>query len=232
MYDLWMITDNGPSAFMTVEMVTNEVHELSAILTEHPVEEGQNVTDHIRRVPDCVTLEVFVSNTPLQDQRGSIENITLSYPKIPGPPLLSPGGLFGAVGGAVRDILGSAASAPNATVLTFPAPFDNVADILTKLRFVLDTGARVQLYTPHWAYDSMVLTDLKKNRAPDDGDGARLTLSFKQIRIVTSKTVKAPVPLEVRAKKSIAKGGQTPTPTKQSVYAKAFDSLGGVLPGP
>lgn len=42
-----------------------EEHQLEADVTEHPVERGADMTDHIRTKQDVVTLESIVSNTPL-----------------------------------------------------------------------------------------------------------------------------------------------------------------------
>ncbi len=42
-----------------------ETHELSAETTEHPIEEGADVTDHVRILPDQITIEGVVSNTPV-----------------------------------------------------------------------------------------------------------------------------------------------------------------------
>lgn len=43
----------------------SEVHTADAEITEHPVEAGANISDHIRQKPDTLTMEGLVSNTPL-----------------------------------------------------------------------------------------------------------------------------------------------------------------------
>ncbi len=49
------------------DLTTKEDHTLSATVTSHPVEEGAEVSDHIRNAPRTLTLEQIVSQTPLQD---------------------------------------------------------------------------------------------------------------------------------------------------------------------
>lgn len=48
-------------------VVEQETHDLDSEITDHAVEKGSNITDHVRDVPDKVTLNVFVSNEPIED---------------------------------------------------------------------------------------------------------------------------------------------------------------------
>ena len=50
---------------LELEATLEENHEGSAETTDHPVESGADVTDHIRRKPDELTLKGIVSNTPI-----------------------------------------------------------------------------------------------------------------------------------------------------------------------
>lgn len=57
--------DRDPFKSISFDIVTSETPVLSNTITEHPVEEGANVADHIRPNLDTLSMEVFVSNTPL-----------------------------------------------------------------------------------------------------------------------------------------------------------------------
>lgn len=48
-----------------MDATLSEVHTSEADVTEHPVEEGANITDHIRRLPEAVEINGIVSNTPI-----------------------------------------------------------------------------------------------------------------------------------------------------------------------
>lgn len=50
---------------ITLDASVREVHELNGIVTEHPVEEGIDVTDHYRVEPRTLIIEGKISNTPL-----------------------------------------------------------------------------------------------------------------------------------------------------------------------
>jgi hypothetical protein len=64
---------NGSGAVDSVEVdvCTNEMHTLPSTLTDHPVEQGANITDHSRPDPRRVTLECLQSNTPLTGTDGT-----------------------------------------------------------------------------------------------------------------------------------------------------------------
>lgn len=57
-----MITIDG----IPMDLAEKEDHKLESAITDHPVESGVNITDHIRPVPRELTLTgVVVSNTPI-----------------------------------------------------------------------------------------------------------------------------------------------------------------------
>lgn len=57
-----------------IDVTVSEEHSFDSEVTEHPVESGADVADHVRARPIVVTLEGVVSNTPigaLRDRRSS-----------------------------------------------------------------------------------------------------------------------------------------------------------------
>ncbi len=63
-------TPNGESKSLLFDVVTEEGQTLSASSTDHPVEDGPDITDHIQKEVDRVSLTVFVTNTPIVDIHG------------------------------------------------------------------------------------------------------------------------------------------------------------------
>lgn len=55
----------GATVFVQFDVVTHESHEGSVTITEHPVEDGPDVADHARPQGEILTVEGFVSNSPL-----------------------------------------------------------------------------------------------------------------------------------------------------------------------
>ena len=56
---------SGGTDEITFDATTSEQHSLTSTITDHPVEQGFNVSDHSRPEPRKVTLECWQSNTPL-----------------------------------------------------------------------------------------------------------------------------------------------------------------------
>jgi hypothetical protein len=56
---------HGQIALLKLDAVEKEGHHSSVEATDSPVEEGVNITDHLRPKPDEVTIEGWVTNTPL-----------------------------------------------------------------------------------------------------------------------------------------------------------------------
>ncbi len=50
---------------IVVDAVIREVHENTSQVTENPVEEGADVTDHVRIMPKMLTMDCVISDTPL-----------------------------------------------------------------------------------------------------------------------------------------------------------------------
>ncbi len=50
---------------LSIDAVIEEIHTLSAKATEHPIEDGCNIADHIEHQPRALSLEGIISNTPL-----------------------------------------------------------------------------------------------------------------------------------------------------------------------
>jgi hypothetical protein len=50
---------------LELDAVLSEQHDFESEVTEHPVESGANVSDHIRNKPATLKLECVVSNTPI-----------------------------------------------------------------------------------------------------------------------------------------------------------------------
>lgn len=62
---------SGTTDAVLVDVCISEQHTLTNTLTDHPVENGSNITDHSRPEPRKVTLECVHSNTPLDGADGT-----------------------------------------------------------------------------------------------------------------------------------------------------------------
>lgn len=57
------ITD-GNTINIEIDVVPKETHDLKNTVTNHPVEVGGDITDHVRPEPDTFSLDCIISNTP------------------------------------------------------------------------------------------------------------------------------------------------------------------------
>jgi hypothetical protein len=63
---IWTMKSGGLGV-LEFDAVPNESHVVSATVTEHPVEEGANMSDHAKPNLRVVTLEGVITNTPLNE---------------------------------------------------------------------------------------------------------------------------------------------------------------------
>jgi Dit-like phage tail protein len=50
---------------LVVDAYINEVHTFSSAITEHPVEGGLTIVDHVHNQPFCLSIDGIISNTPM-----------------------------------------------------------------------------------------------------------------------------------------------------------------------
>ena len=55
---------------ISLDLVLTETHSLNAVVTQHPVEDGSTISDHITILPRSGTMRVLVSNFSLSTAKG------------------------------------------------------------------------------------------------------------------------------------------------------------------
>lgn len=178
-----------PIPLAILDVVMDEQPEYSANVTEHPVEQGPEVTDHIQLRSPILRLRGKISNTPLDLSvavanlfAGGIQAITSSQARAN---LLNTGlsqgvGIVGAAlqgkaGNLVSDGIAGATDAISRTILL--AAFQN------KMPF--DVVTKRQTYT------NMVIEKLAFPRNKDTGYALEFDMSLKQLVIVSPLTVQS-----------------------------------------
>lgn len=192
------------------EAVTSESAEHTATATEHNVEQGANVSDHVRPGLDKITLELFVSNHLIEDLNGAygggLESVELDVPEYKQKLAPTPGSLINAATSALGDLL---SGKPTYKAQVIKRDRANVVkDIVTSLDEWRVGGVVGKVILPWKTYESMVITRVAPSRTPESGDAASITCDFQEIRLVESLLVTAPKPTESRGKTMKAKGRQ------------------------
>ncbi len=189
---------------ITVDSCLDESHNMHNTVTDHPVEQGFNVSDHCRPDPERVTLRCFVSNTPL-----STEQKTRAVSE-----------------GALRF----ETTAQEAVAI---GAVDGRGDqTYRKLKKLRDEGTLCKLATTLKTYqasatEGMIIEDITIPRTAQNYDGLEFTVVFKQIRIVRNKQTRDTQPKDKRTGGKKKQGNQTTKPEpedKRSLAARTADS--------
>lgn len=208
--------------YLDFDLTLSETHELAADITDHPVEEGADITDNSRPQPRKFSCEVFITNTPV-DQLGGYhapdgvkQNVTKPYPVYSPPLALTPG----AITNAIDSLISGARPPLSFSVLAYPTIFDAVKDTQSKLSDLLESGLPCKVFTSTLTYENCLLQQVTTTK---EGPGAaNYALAFSQIRTVQTANVAAPKPSAPRGVPAKAKGAQATKEGQPEPPASSF----------
>jgi len=213
---IFLLPQDGSDRIVTFDAIEAENHESVSEISDHPVETGVNVTDHVRPLPDTYSFTGFISNTPTKfnpfTSRGEIRSIKLEaveYFPTTEQLLTSPGGAIRFGGKAI----GNAIFPPewSATVLAFPDFFDAVRETYETLLDLRNNAVTLRLLTSVREYEDLIIVRFSLPRIIGQAEGASFNVDLRELRIVETGVVAAPpvptIPTGVPLK---AKGNQTP----------------------
>lgn len=242
-------TGEATTYYIRIDATVSRTHVFANTVTDHPVERGANITDHVR--PDPVRLNIVgvVSNAPIflpaNDRPGEVNvdgsvgtykthyvNVS-AYRKV--TPLLSAGipvqiaqtslgfrPLAPPAGpkGAVMARVQAGWSA-GARVLTFEQEYDRARKVFEELRVRRDLGTLLRVETRLADYDDMVIETLTVPESFEIGDALQFELSLKQVIMAESELVPVPVlPTERKSRGTVST--KEPTPEKPVVENKGI----------
>lgn len=196
---------SGQAFFLTFDATIRETHTHTSTVTDHPVETGSNVADHIRPDPDALTMDAHISNTPHFlpiDHMGSVTTIEkrikgAEYTVSDDNNSLPSNALFG-LGASILPIptglLGKAGTGrfEYGSVTAFSSEFDRVTACYKELLNLRATGTLVRILTTLRSYDDMAITSIEVTREAASGEALPLSLAFKNVRF--GITLNEPVP--------------------------------------
>jgi hypothetical protein len=187
---------SGAPELLTFDVVESEDVSREADVTDHPVEQGAAVSDHVRQRPDVIRITADVSNAPA-------ESPATTYLANAKPPKFE-----------LVDATSDARPGDDArTTLNEIHAAGEVVELF------LGTEADGRLYP------SMVLQSLGFHRDPKLGDKLRFTATFKEIRVVQSQVVAAPTTTIPRAQGTTNRGKQPTKPASEADAAKSGSVL-------
>ena len=206
--------DDGGSALLIVDVVESENVEQSIELTENPVEDGLDVTDHARTKPAVITVTGFMSDAPLT-LASSVQGLFTAAGVNAG------GRLASGFGPQVGALVGSTAGKLGARLLSQSADPSQTAYQI--LQDIFSAKQQVQVVTKRKAYNNMIMINLSTPRSAGEGTGLKFVATFKEIRIVIGQTVLLKNLERSAASGAAAKaklGTQTSTPSGDKIQEK------------
>jgi hypothetical protein len=204
--------DGGAAQTLELDVDLQESHDLASDITEHPVEEGVDVTDHVRPRLRRVTIEGYVSDTPWITNPGVGEVAEFKSIEIQLPPKPMQLSLSGGLAAGVSAI-GEAVFGPKPPMKAMILTLD---DVKSRKRAIYDAledvrlNARIcRVLTSLHEYESMLIEQVVPTRTPGDGTGAKFVVTLKEIERVSSDVTVAPEPAETLGAAKVTAGAKS-----------------------
>lgn len=216
----FVYTKGGSLYALEIDATLQQTHSGSSEVTDHPVEKGANITDHVRVRPVQVRLDVVVSDFPL----------LRSTP--------TSGGGTPAVDGknssTVALQLYQERTSQPFSVSTTENPFKGRwKKIFEELEFLRTNGILIKILSSSQTYENMVLEDLTMPKSKEWKDAASIQMGLKQIILVETKRVATKKTQVTKTKKKQNKAAQAtntpeaPAQERSLLKAASNASLGG-----
>lgn len=174
---------NSSPRLIRFDSVVSVAHEGAATVTERAVEGGVTA-DHKRAEQARVTVEAWVTNTPLD-----------------APP---EGGVDAVISADVTSLADTGAN-----VLQFSQAFDRVRGVAAELDLLRRDPITITLTTPTRDYEAVQLVSVSTPVGLESGPDALLfTMEFLEVTVAETRTGEAPVPREPRGQSRQDQGGQ------------------------
>lgn len=228
--------DAGATVSVIFDCDMQQAHAFANEITDHPVEEGADITDHVRRQLNRYTVEGYVTDSPTISNpdvvnQAAFEQVELQIPTKDFQPSVS--AVIGAAVTAVGDALFGGPAPLKATMLRFENFESRKRAALEILEEALKSARLVRVITSMKEYDNMLINTLDVTRTPDDGTGATFVVGLREIEQVSSDIVIAPEPAELLGAVAKAAGVKSASNDKEkiaeikkSILARGADSLG------
>lgn len=200
-----------------IDAVVRETHHLAAELTQHPVEDGSDLSDHYRPAPRAVELEGVITDMPLELPQSHANGAR----KVQSPIELAKE-LFGMQLGPIP--ISISGSPQMGSVNTFSPEMTRVQSTWDEFVAIFEQRKLITIVTSLDIYADMGLSNLEAQKL---GKSYSFTCFGMQVRTAKSSKVAAfkAKPKVERAKPMVDKGKQEPPPVSTSLAKKALDAL-------
>lgn len=178
----------------------SESHDITAEITQHPVESGAKITDHYRVLPREITINGIVSNTPLTGLFSSVQGLISSAQRI--------GGALG-------------------LTQEQESPANQAYDKIYKS---MKDGELLVIATTLKEYRNMLITSFSTRRDATNGNVLNATISLKEIKIAEIKTTSPEKALNAKDSANVDQGKKPLTGANDSQVSKANTGIANAFP--
>jgi hypothetical protein len=214
---LLAFTANDNDYVIVLDASISEQHAVASDITEHNVETGSAVNDHIRPRQPTVRIQGLITNTPITKQ-------------LPAQQGYSANQLTGNFSGTVQPVQGqnpvTGQSFSATQSLQFPNGFNRVKDVAEALYAAQAAGVLVFVSTSLATYENMGIESIDIPREAALGQVLKFGIALKHINYVDTQTVATQTAPQASKKR---KGSKPLKPDDSNKTAQKKQSLGHAL---
>lgn len=168
--------DQAERQFMVIDATITTNHRYEATPTDHAVEDGSNISDHVDVKPKSISFDGFISESPIKLERALVGNVA----GLAGQQATNELGNFGGslVTGVIASLGGSLLNETNRV--------KNAHDSMLEL---MDKKIPCTIVTGLQTYKNMILTSYQPTESAANGNSLNFSATFKELRVITSQTV-------------------------------------------
>lgn len=164
-----------------LDLILDESHSLESVVTEHPVENGSVISDHIKQMPRKGSLVGFVTNHPLRNAPVLPDDFLSKLNSIGKTDFVQ--GVVNTYGAAFGYRQGGGPTAADFAALERPLP--RAQDTWDKFKEFMAQKTPVTIITGLEEYKDVVVTKVSTERNATTGDSLRFRVEFQEIQFVT-----------------------------------------------
>lgn len=193
------------------DAVETESATFASELTRFAVEQGSDVSDHLRELPTSISIGAYVTQKPINGssltktgfQELVLTASLLQFPAYTPRFLPTPGGVTQAVTGLLS---GPPQTQESVTVLQALSEIDRPSKVLQVLSKLKSDAQLIEFNSASYSVVNCVLTEITPSRAVGDGGAYRIALTLETVRVASTKRTETIYPADLRAKKASKKG--------------------------
>lgn len=187
--------DDGAEMVLDIDAATAEGFESSADVTEHPVETGSAIADHVHPSNDVISLEGIITSAPVRVPLGQTRGLTRSTAN-------------------AEVIVGG--QPVRVQLQRWSGALDRVRECDALFAALVASGTRVSLTSSLRTIENLIVVRYRVDRTAETGLALPLTLDLKRVRVVS--TSRAPVPAVPAARVAQNRGAVPPVEQGSALY--------------